>query len=125
MSPLTDKQQAWVTFISTVFVALGAYSVPANEPVVVSAVLFLLGALGFALKEALGAAAPAPSTVTQVIAPKSEETFDVSAAKAAGYDVYINSNYPLGYVLLMQGVYTDVYDHTLGSVAPAGTGTKL
>ncbi len=125
MSPFSDKQQSFLVFGSSVLIALGAYSVPANMPVYVSAALFIAGALGFALKEALGSAAPKPPTVTQVIAPSSEQTFDVSAAKAAGFDVYRNPNYPSGYVLLMQGVYTDVYDHTLGSVAPAGTGAKL
>jgi len=52
---LTDHQQAWIVLASAVLIAVGGVSVPAGLPTWVSLLFSLVGAAGFAVKEALGA----------------------------------------------------------------------
>jgi hypothetical protein len=55
---LTNNQQALFVFISAIFISLGSISIPANFPTWVTILFFLLGSLGWALKEYLGSAIP-------------------------------------------------------------------
>jgi len=52
---LTDGQQAWIVLGSAILIAVGGVSVPAGFPTWVSLFFSLIGAAGFAVKEALGA----------------------------------------------------------------------
>ncbi len=52
---LTDMQQAELTLVSGALIAVGAVSVPAGLPWEVGLGIAICGAIGFGLKEALGA----------------------------------------------------------------------
>ncbi len=58
---LTDTQQAEVTLISGILIAVGAVSVPAGLPWYVGLGIAICGAAGFGIKEALGGKPSTPS----------------------------------------------------------------
>lgn len=134
---LTNNQQAVAMFISAVLIALGSVSVRSGLPMWVTTTFFILGALGFAIKEALGDTAP-PVVVTQPpqdgggsagggggSIPTIIDMTAVAQAKAVNYHVFANSNYPKGIVLMSGGTWLDITGKILGSVIPAGTGSEL
>ena len=54
MDGFTDKQQSIILFISAFLITLSGLSYPVTENVWVSLILGIIGAIGFALKEAAG-----------------------------------------------------------------------
>lgn len=59
MQGLTDRQQALLTFVSAILIAVAGVSIPLGSPYWVALILALAGAVGFALKESFGSAPPA------------------------------------------------------------------
>ena len=117
---LSNTAQAVAVFGSAMLISLGAVSIPAGMPQWITVSLFVAGSIGFAIKEALGSEIPVSTNPSNV-----DPGFSVAAAKAAGFTVFTNSNIKGGYVLLLSGIYTDIYGTVLGSVAPAGTGSQI
>lgn len=136
--PLSDNQQAYLTFASMLFIAAGAVTVPSGHPYLVL-VLELVGVIGMTLKEFLGAEVspssapvvtppppPAP-TPTPVVSPPATlpplpQGFSLAAAKAAGDKVYENAQGNI--ILISQDVnaagqpqtdYTDLYGNVLSN----------
>lgn len=62
MAGLSDKQQAIVSLVSAILIALAGVSIPAGLPLWVALVFALLGAIGFALKEYAGTSSPVKTT---------------------------------------------------------------
>ncbi len=58
---LTDTQQAEVTLVSGILIAVGAVSVPAGLPWYFGLGIAICGAIGFGIKEALGGKPSTPS----------------------------------------------------------------
>lgn len=54
MNGLSDKTQAIITLIASVLIGVGAVSIPAGFPLWAGLALAVAGAVGLALKEALG-----------------------------------------------------------------------
>lgn len=54
MNGLSDKAQAIVTLVSASMIGIGATSIPAGAPPVTGIGLAIAGAIGLAIKEALG-----------------------------------------------------------------------
>lgn len=54
---LSDRQQSLIVFVSAILLSVAAVAVPAGAPYWVALTLGILGAIGFALKEAAGSQA--------------------------------------------------------------------
>jgi hypothetical protein len=59
---LSNSQQAYAVFISAILIAVGAVAVPSGLPWYVGFALMVIGAIGLAVKEALGAQSSTPAT---------------------------------------------------------------
>lgn len=146
MQGLTDKQQAVITFISAILISLGAVSAPSGFPQWVAVVLFLLGAFGFAIKEALGGIAPAPvpapvpapaaapvvipipQPAGPIITPQYPAGFSLSALKQIGDKVYSNPNYPYNLIYQDPAGWYNIFGVKIAGPSdpvPAGTGAQL
>lgn len=68
---ISDNLQAVLVAGSVGLIALGAYSVPSGMPNWIAPTFFVLGAIGFALKEALGNNAPLSSAQSALTATPS------------------------------------------------------
>ena len=118
---------------SATFLVVSVVSVPLGVSPYVTLTLGIVGAVGFAIKEALGSAAPSdtttPSTTpnSAVLAttaqPEQPDPTATAQLKAIGDIVYSNPNYTDGLVYKYLGEWYDVYGNDLGSSPPAGTGT--
>lgn len=126
---LSDKQQAILTFISLILIGLGSAQVPGNLPSYVYVIIFLAGALGMALKEALGTIQPTVPVVSPT-APATQNyqpdpNFNVNDAKTAGFSVFLDLNIKGGYALFANGTWLDAYGEHLGTTQPVGLGQQL
>ena len=80
MGGLSNNQQAIVVFLSAILIGLGAAAatipdfIPEKYRGSIATIFFVCGAVGFALKEAVGSPAPAPQTVTETPAPAEQVT---------------------------------------------------
>lgn len=54
MDGFTDKQQSLILFISAMLIALAGINIDVTGNIWISTVLAVIGAIGFALKEAAG-----------------------------------------------------------------------
>ena len=72
---LNDSQQALVLFMSALLMMLATVAVPSDLPYAsaIKIALFLAGAIGFALKEALGGKPPAVAKTLMCPEPPSEK----------------------------------------------------
>lgn len=141
---LTDKQQAYMVFVSQILIALGAVSIPAGSPPVLTLILFISGALGMAIKEALGSVSqqgtpPPPPTPAPPEAPKTPPPIaqpapylsymdEIAQVKAAGFFVFRNDSQPHGYVYRFVGIWYNAFGVILSrdiSTIPSGTGSPL
>lgn len=139
---LTNNQQAIAVFVSALFIALGAVTVPTSLPMWVKTAFFLIGAFGLAAKEALGDTSTGNSIVVppdvieaamkgaiqakslqqqQIQLPPLPSGFSLQAASAANMKVYEDIK---GNVILKSGtLYTNIFGQDLGQ--PDLTGFTL
>lgn len=105
MPELSDNQQAILTLVSTIFIAVGSASIPAGAPWYAVLSLEMIGVIGLTVKEFLGSKPSSTSLqvgdisantttistkATVVTLPPLPQGFDLGAAKAEGLIVYEN-----------------------------------
>ena len=117
---LTNNQQAVFSFVSALFLAVSVVSVPLGVSPYVTFSLGVIGAIGLFTKEYLGSV---PTTISNQVTTPDAET--VTQLKQDGDVVFANPNYSMGVVYRWLGTFYDVYGNSLGSTAPAGTGSQL